>query len=648
MLKLKIRKVTVLTLLFVLLSSPLSALELFFTLTPDLVFPFLTSGSQKYDNLGYGGLLDTGVTLFNYLEAGTTAGFYAVPKQSSSKLSEEQAKNVFFIPFGLKAGTTIYPLSRLSLSAYLSGGPSLAISGNQEHWQPWYRGELTAAFRINPSFSLGITGSWTSFQFNSWFGNPLMQGLTVGLSLSYRFDTQKTSGSVSASAEYDDSIFPLLYTVYKDNSFGSITVYNDETADIKNIHVSLRSEKYSASELECGVISSLRKHDSQTLPLVADFSEEILGFTENGQIPAELVINYELLGQKRTAVTQIIIPVYNRNQMRWADPAVLASYVSAAAPEVMEFSKTLVGVARRYLRTGLNRNMQFAMYLFEGMQAAGIKCEEDSSTPYDSGHLNSAELDYIQYPYQTMLYKSGDKDDVGVLLMSLLQSVGIQASYITTNDDFIVLFNTEIDSSSADSFFYGNDRILILEDDYIWLPLSMKAFDQGFINSWYAAIKEIDIINESEEDYSFVELADAWSYYPPAGFVSGENINFEVSDKTVSASVETDIARYITEEFGPQIAAIQNRIMQEGASARLYNQLGILYVRAGMYSSAVPVLQLAAKMGSTGAMNNLGNIASMEKKYEEAMSWYKKVLEIDPENVTARSNLSRIESDLQN
>ena len=648
MLKLKINKIFTISVFLFLFSFPAVCLELFFTLTPELAFPFLTSGNDKYEDLGYGGVFDTGVNLFNYLDVGTSIGFYVVPKMSASKLQEDLAKNVFFVPFGVKAGTTIYPLSRLSVSAYLSAGPSIAISGNDVHYQPWYRADLTAAFRINPSFSLGVTGSWSDFQYNTWFKNSLMQGLTLGVSLSYRLDTQKSSGSVSATAEYDDSVFPLLYTIYKDNSFGTITVYNDETADIKNVRVSIRSEKYSASELECGVISALRKHASESVPLIADFSEAILQFTENGQVPAEIVINYELLGQKRTSVSQIIIPVYNRNQMRWADPAVLSSFVSTSSPEVLELSKSLVGIARRYLRTGLNRNMQFAMYLFEGMLVSGIKCESDSSTPYDYYHTDLSALDYIQYPYQTMLYKSGDKDDLGILLMSLLQSVGIPASYITTEDDFIVLFNTELDSSSAESYFYGNDRILILEDDCIWIPLSMKAFDQGFINSWYSAIERIDLLNDSEEEYSFVELADAWTVYPPAGFVSGESINLETSEKTVSETVETDIARYITAEFGPQIAAIQNRILKEGASARLYNQLGMLYVRAGMYSSATPVLQLAAKMGSTAAMNNLGNIASLEKKYEDAMYWYKKVLEIDPQNETARSNLNRIESDLQN
>ncbi len=67
-----------------------------------------------------------------------------------------------------------------------------------------------------------------------------------------------------------------------------------------------------------------------------------------------------------------------------------------------------------------------------------------------------------------------------------------------------------------------------------------------------------------------------------------------------------------------------------------------------MYSSAIPVYQLAAKMGSIPAMNNLGNIASLQKNYQEALVWYKKVLELDPENATAKANLNRIESELEN
>ena len=635
------------SILLLLLCSPVSALELVFTLTPELSFPFLTGGYEKYEPLGYGGMLDTGVSLFNVWNVGTTAGFYGFPKKSSSKFLASQSKNLFFVPLGLKTGLTFYPFSRMSLSANVAGGYSIAISGSDLHYQPWYKAEAGAAFRINPSFSVGLTFSWLDFQYNTWFNNPLMQGLSAGISLTYRFDTKKTSGSVSAVAEFDDYVFPLLSPVYKENPFGTVYISNDETAEIRNVHVSLRAKGYTASELECGVISSIAKHQTLSMDLIADFSEAIYNFTENGQIPAEVVMEYELLGQQRTAVSQIIIPVYNRNQIRWADPAVLASYVSTSSQEVLEFSKYLVGISRRYLRTGLNRNMQFAMYLLEGMRLAGIQLDAEPSTPYDEYHLDPSVLDYIQYPYQTMLYKSGDKDDLGILLMSLLQSVGIETSFIATQDDFIVLFNTEVEGSRAGTLFDGTDRLVILDDDLIWLPLSMKALGEGFINSWYKAIEEINYVFEAEEDYYFVAIADAWSFYPPASFASSETLSLETTEKLISDTVETDMVRYITAEFGPQIAAIQKQILTEGASVTLYNQLGLLYVRAGMYSSAIPVYKLSAKMGSIPAMNNLGNIASMQNDLQEAVSWYKKVLELDPQNSTAISNLNRIQSELE-
>jgi hypothetical protein len=59
----------------VFLLFPVAAVELVFSLTPELTFPFLTGGNEKYDFMGYGGMLDTGIALFDVLNVGTTAGF---------------------------------------------------------------------------------------------------------------------------------------------------------------------------------------------------------------------------------------------------------------------------------------------------------------------------------------------------------------------------------------------------------------------------------------------------------------------------------------------------------------------------------------------------------------------------------------------
>ena len=49
--------------------------------------------------------------------------------------------------------------------------------------------------------------------------------------------------------------------------------------------------------------------------------------------------------------------------------------------EVLELSKYFVGVARNHFRTGLNKNMQFSMYVYEGIRSLGVVCEEKSDTP---------------------------------------------------------------------------------------------------------------------------------------------------------------------------------------------------------------------------------------------------------------------------
>ncbi|MCR5189317.1 MAG: tetratricopeptide repeat protein [Treponema sp.] len=610
------------------------------------MFPFLSGGTSKYEVVGGGAFLDAGFDFFDILNVGPEFGFIVLPKNNFRELGEDSSPTVMIVPVGLQVGAFFYPFSRLEAGLGIAGGASVSISNNKYHYAPWYRAYGEVFFRFNPNISVGLNASWFDVQNNSWFGNPGAAGLSAGISVKVKVDTKKAAGRVDGEVQQDESVFPLLYTIYKENPFGTITIENNETAEIRNVSVRFRAENYTASDIECGFIKQIRKHHKAELSLYADFTDAILQFSEAGKVAGELVISYDLLGKKRVAISQVTIPVYNRNQVRWMDPAVIASYISTSSQEVLEFSKYLVGIARGHLRSGLNRNMQFAMYVDEGIRLAGIQCVTDASTPYSSTHLDAESLDYIQYPYQTIAYKTGDKDDVGILMMAMLESVGIPAAFIPLEDDFIVCFNLGVNASRAASLFDGYDRILIVNDE-IWIPLSMSALNEGFINSWYKAVLKIQEKSQAEEDFDFILLSDAWQYYPPAGFSSNEASSAMPAEANLTKSVENDIARYITAEFGPQIAAVQNKIKAEGASVTLYNQLGMLYVRAGMYSSAIPVYEQSAKMGSVPAMNNLGNIASLQKKYKEAKYWYELALQTDPENKSAQKNLERILSELE-
>ena len=628
------------------LAASLYAYDFTLKVTPSVMFPFLTGETQRYDVAGGGGFLDAGISLFDFVNVGPEFGFIILPKNNSKNLEADIEPNVTIVPLGLQASLFYYPFSRLEVAAGVAGGAYGSFTNGRSHYAPWYRAFADVNFRINTRISAGFDVSWFNCQNNTWWGNPGAAGITTGVVVNVKFSTEKSSGMVDASADYDENVFPLIYTIYKSNPIGTITITNHESAEIRNVHVKFRAEGYTASDMECGSSRMIKKNRSEEIAFYADFSDKILRFSESGKISGEIVVDYEILGDKRTTVVPVTIPVYNRNSMRWVDSSILASYVSANSQEILELSKYFVGVARNHFRTGLNQNMQFSIYIHEGIRSLGIVCEEKSDTPYNTVHLDMSQLDYVQYPYQTLSYRSGDKDDLAILFMSMLESVGISAAYIPLSDDFIVAVCLGDYEPALLNLFNNTDNLLVV-DDRVWIPLSMSAIEKDYADSWKAGVQKVNDALEADEDVEFIVLSNAWQTYPPSGFSSDE-IKIKIpSEKDLIKAGENDIAKYITQEFGPQITEIQNEIKATGGSVTLYNRLGMLYVRAGLYDNAVAVYEVSAKMGSVPAMNNLGNILSLQKKYQKAKEWYAKVLEIDPENETARKNLIKIETDLE-
>ena len=621
------------------------ATEITLKITPTAMFPFL-SGEKKYEVAGGGAFVDVGVNFLGFLNAGPELGFIVLPKNNSKNLENGVDPNLYIVPVGAQIGAFFSPLARLELDAGIALGAYGSFTNSKEHYAPWYRAYTDVNFKINTKVSVGLNASWFDCQNTTYFGNPGAAGITAGISITFKFDTKKISGNVDAETECDDSVFPSLYTIYKNDPIGTITVTNNEAAEIRNVVVKFRAEGYTASEQECGQLRVINKHSSEEIPLYADFNDKVLRFSESGKISGEIVVEYERLGDNRVAVIPVTIPVYNRNSIRWVDPAIIASFVSAKSQEILELSKVVVGIARSHLRTGLSKDMQFAMYVHESICNMGIAVEENSDTPYNETHLNLSALDYIQYPYQTLSYRSGDKDDIAILYMSMLESVGISAAFIPLADDFIVAINLGEATSSTLSLFNDESHVLIV-DDQVWMPVSIKAINEGFVNSWIKGITTVNEMLEAEEDVEFILLADAWQNYPPSGFSTGESNVKTPLDAELSALVEADITQYINQEFGPQIAEVQAKIKKEGNSITLYNQLGLLYVRAGLYSNAIPVYEVSAKMGSVAAMNNLGNIYSLQKQYLAAKKWYEAALASDPQNATAIKNLEKIATELE-
>jgi tetratricopeptide (TPR) repeat protein len=629
------KKVCALFCILILNAAALFCLELTFRLSPGVTFPVDTDSRDLY-SLGFTGAFNADFTLQNFFSVGPEVNyFYLMPRSVSEP--------VHLIGPGANVSAHFFPISRLKLQAGFSGGPYVALHGPGSYASLWWKGGADIGFRFSPSFMLGVSAGYTSFVYPK---APLYSGLLAGLSLQYTIDTQVAAGNVSVKLDQGEPVFPLFYTIYKQTSIGTLTLVNNENAEIRNVTVSFRAGNYTASLLECGKAELIRKRESADFPLYADFAPAIQNFTENGKMPGEVVVTYELLGDQRTISKTVVLPVYNRNTVRWTEPAVIASYISPTAPEVLDYGKYAVGIARDKLRSGLNRNMQFAMFVFEGLKIGGLSFSNDSSTPYLAYHLDPEKLDYIQYPFQTLAYHSGDYDDLGILFAAVCESVGIRTAMIPLKNDFIVAISLGITAADAENLFSSTDRLLTIADE-IWIPISFSVLREGFINSWYKAIQNVNDAVNAEENVDFIILSEAWKTYPPASITGSEASFQKPLEASVARAVDTDLMRYITAEFGPKIKAIQQKIQDEGGSPQLYNQLGLLYVRAGMYEDAKASYRKSATLKSVPAMVNLGNISLLEKDYKTADEWFRKALELQPDNKGALSGINRTSTELE-
>jgi hypothetical protein len=387
-------------------------------------------------------------------------------------------------------------------------------------------------------------------------------------------------------------------------------------------------------------VSYIGKRETAELPLLADFSPDVLNLTENSRIPGELVIRYELLGQEKTAIRSAEVSVYNRNTFRWTDAAGLAAFVSPTSPETLEFAKQLTGLARPRLRTGMNRGLQFAMYLFEGIISAGIGYSPTVSTPYEKFRRNADILDSVQFPFQTLAYRTGDLVDLGLLFAALLEASGIRAAIIPLDDDFIVAFSPGLTARGAASHFNGTANILIVNDE-AWIPLSFASLKEGFMGSWDAARKKLDAVFASGAEADFIILEDAWQTYPPANLLPQNLPPAQPAPAAVAKQAEAAVKGYIAREIEPAIQGLAAQI-RGGSSAGQLNQLGLLYLRSGSNAQARASFERAAGMNFLPAMLNLGNLALLEKDSVSAERWFKRVLALDADNAAAKKGLAQI------
>ncbi|MDR2159301.1 MAG: hypothetical protein LBP23_04445 [Treponema sp.] len=629
-----------LALLFILISTLAgftSALD--FSLRPKgFVFIPAGPGNEAADGnerfaIGGGGELgfelDFASIWPNPLGLGYTAGFEGGLLYTPYKPPASGDAQIY--SFGGVLGFYYFPLSRLFTRVDGAMGVYQGII-EEGKGQPafWWRAGGELGFRFTPMFTLAVSGGGRQFQ--SGKGGMFNSGFYTGLTVQITFETGKNSQSegVTAAFTQDEGVYPAFLSLYQKSPVGTVTIRNSENAEIRDVQVRFRAASYTASEFPCGTLSLIPKGRSAELPLYADFSPELLRFTDTGRVLGEVVIRYRFLGKEKESVQTVSVRIHNRNVFPPADTSALAAFVSPTSPEILEYAKHITGLARSNRQTGLNGNMQTAVWLFEGLRAAGIRL--------DDTHAIEGE---VQFPVETLGFRTGNRRDIGLFYAAALEASGIPAALVPLDGDFIVACYLNVNQAGAGLLFNGLDRLQVV-DDAVWMPFSMNAFNDGFMAAWDGGTEALNGVFTEGREADFIMLENAWGTYPPAPLPAQGSTAVRAGEDDLINMADRVIEQYISREIQPLVQKIEQQIAANPTAA-LYNRLGILLVRSGRISEGKAAYDRAAYLGSAPAMTNRGNLALIEKDYATAERWFRQALAREPENVAAKRGLEKID-----
>ena len=574
--------------------------------------PFYVYGQINYQNV----LLQANAGNLNLLLAG--GGIFVIPLQT--------------------------PL--VSLGAHIGGGGYLGIfQGSTPLANPYYSIGLSGDFHFGKGFSLSLNPAYRSLiamrdgQLSSFYS-----GMDVSLQFTFEpgamgSGTRRPKLKILLPNFYQ--IFPVIYKYYDKNPIGTVQIKNNESRTIKDVKVEFIVPQYMDAPQTIAEIDEIRSKELVEIPITALFKNDVLDITEKDSAQSQIIITYSVGGTSLKTSRNESLRIYDRNSINWDDDRKAAAFVTAKDPTILKFSRNVTSEAGSLGVRVLNNNLSDSIAIFEALREYGLDYKIDPDSSYEVLSQDESLTDYLQFPVQTLDYRTGDCDDLAILYSSMLEAVSVETAFVTTPGHIYLAFSLGLNESQAKKIF-SNTENLIIVDDRAWLPVETTLINEGFLKAWESGAKEWREA-ASHNSGGFIPIRKAWTEYEPTWFGSGENASVvkRIPDAaSIAANYKTSMNQFVQVQITPLVKKMEERIASR-PSSRLINQFGTLYARYGLLDKAQVQFEKAARKNYLPAIVNLGNIFYLHEDYRQANTYYEKAYKINPDNTDVLLALAR-------
>lgn len=434
--------------------------------------------------------------------------------------------------------------------------------------------------------------------------------------------------------------FSSIYKYYADNSIGSITVRNNSDDLFKKVKVSVNIKKYMDFPSE-KIVEELKPHEVIKVEVKPTFNNELLKITEDISVQAEINVNYFYRKEDRLVTRTQPVTILNRNAMTWANKEMVAAFITPKDEPVVDFARS---ITQMFHDNGslLDEKMAKAMQLFDAMGAMGIVYQVDPNNPYADSSLNYEKVDAVQYPRDTLKYKSGDCDDLSILYSALLENVGIETTMLDIPGHLFMAFKTNAKVDDGDKISSSGD-LYFGRDGYLWIPVEATMVGKAFAEAWYEGAKEVRK-RESDNTLKYIDTQSAWESFKPVTLEERQKIKIP-EKKDILVLLAKDLL--LQKKKGMEkLAKAYLDILEkkpEDYTARL--NLAIIYAKNGFHDDAVREFEaiLAKKPDDEAALNNLGNIYFVQENYKKALELYASAAKSNGDDAGIMMNLALVQ-----
>jgi hypothetical protein len=450
---------------------------------------------------------------------------------------------------------------------------------------------------------------------------------------------------IALTAEIDQ-IFPVFHKYYDDHPIGKAILKNKGKGTIEGIQVQLIVKGYMTEKKPCTGLDRLEPGAQKEVELYALFTKDVLEISEPTKALANISVEYTAGGQAWTQEFVQTVSFLNRNNMTWDDDNRVAAFVTANDRSIMMFRSAVVTIVDQ-ASAAVDAKLRTAIAIHEALRLYGMKYWSDPKSSFVDAYKKKTDVDYLQFPEQTLQLRTGDCDDLSILYAALLEASSVDTAFITVPGHIFIAFELLMPPEKAKTAFFKWEDLIITKGK-AWVPLEVTSIKESFLKAWETGAKEWRDASSRGQAILFT-FEDARKKYAPVGFSTTAPAMSLPSESALASAYKAEVKKFIDREIATAVAVLKAEINKNGGKPESVNRLGALYASYGLFNEAEnEFLGILKKTEYVPTLVNLGNIAFLRGNAQKAAEYYERAQKKDPDRPLVLLGLARAHHELEN